>query len=83
MFSLSDHLAEIDSIAVNDDGGEQVEPSHAVVLALARAETQTASFLLAYDPAPYRNRPVNDDGDELCSIARPTVYRTLNRRHSP
>ena len=26
--------------------------------ALARAETQPASFLLAYDPAPYRNRPL-------------------------
>ena len=52
VFSLSDRLAGIDGIAVNDDGGEQVEPSHAVVLALARAETQAASFLLAYDPAP-------------------------------
>ena len=26
--------------------------------------------------------PVNDDGGELFSVSRPTVYRTLNRRHS-
>ena len=34
-------------IPVNDDGGEQVEPGHAVVLALARA---VADFALASDP---------------------------------
>ena len=27
--------------------------------------------------------PVNDDGGELFSVSRPTVYRTLNRHHPP
>ena len=37
VFPLSDRLAEMGGIPVNDDGGEQVEPGHAVMLALARA----------------------------------------------
>ena len=47
VLSLSDRLAEMQSIQVNDDGGEQVEPSHAVVLALAGT---VADFTLATDP---------------------------------
>ena len=46
-FPLSDRFAEMGGIPVNDDGGEQVEPGHAVVLALARA---VADFALAPDP---------------------------------
>ena len=46
VFPLSDHFAEMGGIPVNDDGGEQVEPGHAVVLALARA---VADFALAPD----------------------------------
>ena len=47
VFSLSDRFAEMGGIPVDDDGGEQVEPGHAVVLALARA---VADFALAPDP---------------------------------
>ncbi len=47
VFPLSDRLVEMGSIPVNDGGGEQVEPSHAVVLALAGA---VADFALASDP---------------------------------
>ena len=32
---LSDRFAEMGGIPVDDDGGEQVEPDHEVVLALA------------------------------------------------
>ena len=46
VFPLSDRFAEMGGIPVNDDGGEQVEPGHAVVLALARA---VADFALTPD----------------------------------
>ena len=46
VFPLSDRFAELGGIPVNDDGGEQVEPGHAVVLALAGA---VADFALAPD----------------------------------
>ena len=36
-FPLSDRFAEMGGIPVNDDGGEEVEPSHAVVLAFSGA----------------------------------------------
>ena len=90
VFPLSDCFAEMSGIPVNDDGGEQVEPGHAVVLALDPTDSSgnsaacmppasipsaispssspsqdqpsiahsTGAFPLAYDPAPYRNRPV-------------------------
>ncbi len=35
VFSLSDHFAEMGGMSVNDNGGDQAEPSHAVVLPLA------------------------------------------------
>ena len=35
VFPLSDRFSEMGGIPVNDDGGEQVEPSRAAVLALA------------------------------------------------
>ena len=35
VFPLSDRLAEMEGILVDDHGGEQVEPGHEVVLALA------------------------------------------------
>ena len=47
VFPLSDRFAEVGGIPVNDDGGEEVEPGHAVVLALAGA---VADFTLASDP---------------------------------
>ena len=46
MFPLSDPFAEMGVIPLNDGGGEEVEPSHAVVLALAGA---VADFALASD----------------------------------
>ena len=46
LFPLSDHLGEIGGVPVNDDGGEQVGPGHAVVLSLAGA---VADFALAPD----------------------------------
>ena len=46
VFPLSDRFAEMGGIPVNDDGGEQAEPGHAVVLALAGA---VADFALAPD----------------------------------
>ena len=47
VFPLPDRFAEMGGIPVNDDGGEQFEPGHAVVLALAGA---VADFALASDP---------------------------------
>lgn len=44
--SLSDRFAEMHSIPVDYDGGEQVEPSHAVMLPFAGA---IADFALAAD----------------------------------
>ena len=43
---MSDRFAEMGGIPVNDDGGEQVEPGHAVVLSFAGA---VADFALAPD----------------------------------
>ena len=37
VFPLSERFAEMGGIPVNDDGGEQVEPGHTVVLARAGA----------------------------------------------
>ena len=45
-FPLSDRFAETGGIPVDDDGGEQVEASHSVVLALAGA---VADFALSAD----------------------------------
>ena len=47
VFPLSDRFVDMGGIPVNDDGGEEVESSHAVVLALAGA---VADFALASDP---------------------------------
>ena len=47
VFPLSDRFAEMGGIPVDDDGGEQVEPGHAVVLALAGA---VADFALETGP---------------------------------
>ena len=46
VFPLSDRFVEVGGIPVNDDGGEEVEPGHAVVLALAGV---VADFALASD----------------------------------
>ena len=46
VFPLYDRLSGMGGIPVNDDGGEQVEPGHAVALSLAGA---VAYFPLAPD----------------------------------
>ena len=38
-------------------------------------------FSLPHRFAEMGGIPVNDDGAELFSVSRPTVYRTFNRRH--
>ena len=84
VFPLSDRFSEMGGIPVNDDGGEQVEPSHAAVLALAGA---VADFALASDPERILERVMSlalvqaSVGSALS--VRGTVYRTLNRHHSP
>ena len=46
-FPRSDRCAEMGGISAHDDGGEEVEPSHAVGLALAQqAETGRALQML-------------------------------------
>ena len=40
-----DRLAQLQRIPVDDDGGQQIEPSHAVVLTLAGAVTQFAALV--------------------------------------
>ncbi len=53
---LSDCFAEMGVNPVNDDGGEEVEPRHAVVLTLAGA---VADFALASDPEHVLERAVS------------------------
>ena len=81
---LSDRFAEMGGIPVNDDGGEQVEPCHAAVLALAGA---VADFALAPDAERVLERVMSialvQAGVGSALSVRGTVYRTLNRRHSP
>ena len=55
MFSLSDRFVEMGGIPVNDDGSEEVEPSHAVVLALDGA---LAQFAVASGPQRVLERVV-------------------------
>ena len=114
VFPLSDRFAETVGIPVNDDGGEQVEPGHAVVLALAAVHEGDTLVMPKLDrlarfvpDACARKRlrgkqPKLSVGQQrpLCrmnatgtssisdltkffSVSRPTVRRTLNRRHSP
>ena len=47
VFPLYDRLVEMGGIPVNDDGDEEAEPCHAVVLALAGA---VADFAMVCDP---------------------------------
>ena len=80
VFPLSDRFSEMGGIPVNDDGGEQVEP----VLALAGA---VADFALASDPERILERVMSlalvQAGVGSALSVRGTVYRTLNRHHSP
>ena len=97
---------------MDDNGGEQVEPGHAVVLALATLREGDAlavpklDWLARFVPDVrareklHGKQPKSSVGQqlELCrmhatgensisdlakllSVSRPTVYRTLNRRH--
>ena len=53
LFPLPDRFAEMGSIPVNDNGGEQVESSHAGVLAIAGAVEPGRALARALD-APSR-----------------------------
>ena len=84
MFPLSDRFVEMGGIPVNDDGGQEVEAGHAVVLAFAGAVTD---FALASDPERILERVMSlalvQAGVGSALSVRGTVYRTLNRCHSP
>ena len=69
-FPLSDIFAEMDGIPVNDDGGEQVEPGHAVVLALAGAASDFA-------PAPDAERVLEGVMSLVCESSRSLVHPRL------
>ena len=52
LFPLPDRFAEMGSIPVNDNGGEQVESSHAGVLAIAGAVEPGRALARALDAPP-------------------------------
>ena len=52
VFPLSDRFAKVVGIPVNDDGGERVEPGHAVVLAFAGAVEPGRALARATDAPP-------------------------------
>ena len=66
VFTLSDRFAEMGSIPLNDDGGEQVEPGHAVALALAGA---VADFALTPD-AEREAQPVVSQAPRAGALSR-------------
>ena len=114
VFPLSDRFAEMGGISVHDDGGDQVEPGHSVLLALdtvregdtldvpklerlarivpdARANGKLHGKQPKLSDRQQRElRRTQATGEysisflsKLLPVSRPTVYRTLNRRHSP
>ena len=68
VFPLSDRFAEMGGIPVNDDGGEQAEPGHSVVLDLTRA---VADFALTPD-AEREAQPVMSPAP--CAGARSSCF---------
>ena len=46
-------------------------------------DSQADVFSLSHRFAEMGGIPVNDDGAEIFSGSRPTIYRTLNRHYSP
>ena len=46
-------------------------------------DREVRKFPLSDRFAQMGGSPVNNDGGELFPVSRPTVYRTLNRRHPP
>ena len=83
VFPLSDRFAEMGGIPVNDDGGEQGEPGHAVVLALTRA---VADFAPAPNPEGVLERVMSlalvqaGVGPTLQSVQMKSVRSTVRFR---
>ena len=64
-FPLSDRFAETGGIPVNDDGGEEVEAGHAVMLALAGAAEVEGHPVFRR----HRAQQVQDAAGELRSVS--------------
>ena len=67
---LSDRFAEMGGIPVNDDGGQQVEPGHAVVLALAGT---VVNFALTPNLGHEAQLVVSPFRTWICSISSDSV----------
>ena len=83
-FPLSDRFAEMGGIPVNDDGGEQVEPGHAVVLALAPIDS-SGNSAACMPPAsiPSAISPNSSPSQDQPSIAHSTGAFPLSVRSCP
>ena len=84
VFPLSDRFAEMGGILVNDDGGEQVEPGHAVVLALAPIDS-SGNSAACMPPAsiPSAISPNSSPSQDQPSIAHSTGAFPLSVRSCP
>ena len=73
VFPLSDRFAEMGGIPANDDGGEQVEPGHAVVLAFAPIDS-SGNSAACMPPAsiPSAISPNSSPSQDQPSIAHST-----------
>ncbi len=70
VFPLSERFAQMGSIPANDDGGKQVEPSHAVMLVLAGAVRVTSSVGRLYESARWRALQMLGPGMFRLSVIR-------------
>ena len=84
VFPLSDRFAEMGGIPVNDDGGEQVETGHAVVLALAPTDS-SGNSAACMPPAsiPSAISPNSSPSQDQPSIAHSTGAFPLSVRSCP
>ena len=84
VFPLSDYFAEMSGIPVNDDGGEQVEPGHAVVLALApTASSGNSAACMPPASIPSAISPNSAPSQDQPSIAHSTGAFPLSVRSCP
>ena len=70
MFPLSDRFARMGSIPINDNGGEEAETGHAMVLTLARPVEAVRALRMLH----------LGTGE---AVRKGSVYRTLDRHLSP
>ena len=81
---LSDCFAEMSGIPANDDGGEQVEPGHAVVLALAPTDSSgNAAACMPPASIPSAISPSSSPSQDQPSIAHSTGAFPLSVRSCP